>query len=132
MKKWFKKHKDQCDIVTSNAVSKGKWQFVIRNVGKPEIEVAKYDFRHNMFFFDKGKLHNCTDWKHLDSNNLEFNSERGRDILNIMTRVPKFVERGMEVSQHELLSILEKGTRPTKIFKERSTIKKRLSGKDHY
>lgn len=132
LKRYFKKNKEQCDVVTSNAVSKGKWQFVIRNVGEPEVEVNKFDFKHNMNYYDNGRLHTCAGWEYLDSNNLEFNSDRGRDILNIMTRIPKFVERGMEITQMEMLDILEKGTRPTKIFKERKTIKRRRSGKSHY
>ena len=129
IRKYFRAHKDLTDIITKNAISVKKYQFVIRNIGLPEVEVAKFDFKHNMFYYDKGKLHNMVDWKYLSSNKLEFNTERARDILNIMTRIPKFVERGMEISQAEMLNILELGTRPTKIFKERKMIKNRQSGK---
>lgn len=129
LRKYFRLHKDKTDFITKNAISVGKYQFVIRNIGLPEVEVSKFDFKHNMFYYDKGELHNATDWEYLSSNKLEFNTERARDVLNIMTRIPKFVERGMEISQAEMLNILEIGTRPTKIFKERKMIKNRQSGR---
>ena len=129
IKKFFKQHRDMVDSWTKNAISVGKYQFVIRNIGLPEIEANKFDFKHNMFYYDKGTLHNIVDWEYLGSNKLEFNTDRARDILNIMTRVPKFIERGMEISQLEMLNILERGTKLTKIFKERKVIKERISGK---
>ncbi len=71
-------------------------------------------------------------WEYLDDSNLHFNSDRARDILNIITRVPKFVSRGMEISQAEILDILERGTRPSKILGERRSIKKRRRGRSVY
>lgn len=130
LRKYFRKNKELCDFTTKNAISKGKYQFVIRNIGEPEVEVNKFDFKHNCFYFDSGKLINCTEWEHLDNTELIFNTERGRDLLNIMTRIPKFLDRGMTITQAEMLSILEQATRPTKIFNERKTIKRRIIDKN--
>jgi hypothetical protein len=132
IRKWFKKNKDKADIITKNAISMGKFQFVVQHIGKPEIEVGKFDFKHNMFYYDNEELSTLSDWEYIESNKLEFNSERARDILNIMTRIPKFVNRGMDISQKEILDILELGTRPSKYFRERKYIKKVRSGKSVY
>ena len=85
-----------------------------------------------MFYYDISGLHNLVEWEHLSSNQLKFNSARARDVLNIITRIPKFIDREMEISQKEILDILELGTRPTKIFRERRGIKQRRSGKAKY
>ena len=124
---YFKKNK-RANIITKNAITygDGKYQFIIKYIGRPEIEVAKFDFKHNMFWFDNTGLHNMVSWDYLDGNKLEFNSIRSRDILNIITRIPKFTNRGMEISQAEILSIIESGTRPTRILKERAYIKSRM------
>lgn len=132
LRKWFRQNKDKATFTSKNAISMGKYQFVIKHVGEPEVEVRKFDFKHNLFYYDGTELHNCIDWCYIESNKLEFNSERARDILNILTRVPKFVNRGMEISQKEILDIIELGTRPTKIFRERRHIKQVRSGKSRY
>lgn len=132
LKKYFKQNKSKANIITNNAITMGKYQFVIKHIGKPEIEVNKFDFKHNMFYYDNSGLHNLVEWEHLSSNQLVFNSARARDVLNVITRIPKFVSREMEISQAEILNILELGTRPTKIFRERRSIKQRRSGKARY
>jgi len=129
LKKYFKENKSKANIITSNAITMGKYQFVIKHIGKPEVEVNQFDFKHNMFYYNNSGLHNLVEWEHLSSNQLVFNSARARDVLNIITRIPKFVDREMEISQKEILDILELGTRPTKLFSERRNIKKRRSGK---
>lgn len=131
LKKWFRVHK-KARIITDNAISMGKYQFVTKHIGSPEVEVGKFDFLHNCYWHEAGHLHALKGWEYLDSNSLHFNSDRARDILNIMTRVPKFVDRGMSVTQAELLDILERGTRPTKLFQERRSIKRRQSGRSVY
>jgi len=130
--KHFKNNKDKADIITSNAITMKEFQFVIKHIGEPEVEVARFDFKHNCFYYDGTVLGTTTHHDCLDSNKLEFNSKRARDVLNIITRIPKFLERGMEITQSEILNILELGTRPTKIFGERSAIKKRHAGKYRY
>jgi len=132
LRKWFRQNKDKSEIITKNAISMDKYQFVVKYVGDPEVEVAKFDFLHNMFYFDGISIHNVTDWDHIESNKLEFNSDRARDVLNILTRIPKFINRGMDISQKEILDIIEMGTRPTKIIRERRSIKKIRSGKGIY
>lgn len=132
LKKYLKAHPELVNIKTQNAFTVGKYQFIIKHIGDPEVEVAKFDFKHNGYFYNHSGLHDVFSWDYIDSKELKFNSTRARDVLNIITRVPKFVERGMDISQKEILDILELGTRPTKYFAERRTIKQRRSGKSHY
>jgi len=133
LKDYFKSNKNKANCMTKNAITVGKYQFVIKHIGKPEVEVGKFDFKHNMSYYDnKQGLVSLSGWNYISSNELSFNTERARDILNIITRIPKFVDRGMEISQKEILDILELGTRPTKIFRERQSIKKSRSGKSRY
>jgi hypothetical protein len=129
---WFKQHPGVADIITKNAISMGKFQFILLHIGEPEVEVGKFDFKHNMNYYDNGRLRTLSGYAYLNGNKLEFNSTRARDVLNIITRIPKFVERDMEISQKEILSILELGTRPRKVISERRTVKRRLSGRDKY
>ena len=117
---------------SKNAISVQKYQFVIRHIGMPEDEVAKFDFMHNCYWYDNTGIHASYGWDYINSNKLVFNSTRARDVLNIATRVPKFIARGMEISQEEMLKILECGTRVSKYVRERRSIKGRLSGKDQY
>jgi len=132
LKKYFDDNKNKADIITKNAISMGKYQFVIKHIGNPNIEVAKFDFKHNMAYYDGNNLVAVSDWQYINSNKLVFNSKRARDVLNIISRIPKFCNRGMEISQSEIFDILEMGTRPTKIFSERANIKKSRRGKRRY
>lgn len=128
----FDTHPELYNIKTENAYSMGKYQFIIKHVGKPEKEVAEFDFKHNCYWCDSADVHAIHDWSYIDSNKLEFNSERARDVLNIITRIPKFMSRGMEISQAEILNILEVGTRFSKVFGERRNIIKRKRGRSVY
>ena len=130
--KYFEENRNKCNIITKNAVSVGKFQFVIRHIGNPNVQVGKFDFKHNMFYYDGKELVCLSAWEYIESNKLAFNSDRARDVLNIISRIPKFIERGMEISQREIYEILEVGTRPTNFFRERASIKKFRSGKQKY
>lgn len=132
LKRYFTDNKGKANIVTKNAISMGKYQFVIKHIGKPDVEVGKFDFKHNMAYYDSGGLVAVSDWNYINDNKLVFNSKRARDVLNIISRIPKFVNRGMEISQSEIFDILEMGTRPTRIFGERASVKKSRSGKSRY
>lgn len=129
LKKFFKENPDKSDITTSNAITMGKYQFITKHIGQPDVEVAKFDFKHNCYYYDNTGLHDLYGFEYINDNKLHFNSDRARDILNVVTRIPKFVNRGMEISQKEILDILEMGTRPSKIFRERRAIKQRRSGR---
>lgn len=143
LKEYFKKYKPWC-FTTNNAITFKcilnndpdniiTVQFITQYIGPAVQEVLKFDFKHNIFYWNTHDgLVNCTDWDELNSTQLHFNTERARDVLNILTRVPKFVDRGMSITQNEIINILEIGTRPTKIFRERSYIKKRKKGKGYY
>lgn len=107
------------------------YQFVTAFVGEPEKVVGEFDFMHNMFWFHDGALH-CHalgDWKYLDSNKLVFNKARGRDAASTITRVPKFVARGMEISRDEMALIMNKATAFPAVISERRSIKKLLRGR---
>lgn len=117
---------------TKNAITCGKLQFVTRHIGEPQVEVAKFDFLHNCFYFDASGLHAVFGWEQLDSTKLVFNAKRSRDVLNILTRIPKFLKRGMEIDQANMLEILERGTKPQRFFHERGQILKRRRGKGGY
>lgn len=128
----FKNHPELVNCKTRNAYTVGKYQFVIRHIGEPDVEVGKFDFRHNCYWYDNQGVHSLYGWNDISSRELKFNTDRARDVLNVITRIPKFVERGMEISQKEILDILEMGTRPTKYFAERQTIKQRRRGRSKY
>lgn len=132
LKLFMRCHPELVSCKTKNAYTVGKYQFVIKHIGAAKDEVSKFDFKHNCYYFDHEGLHDVFGWDYIKSNTLMFNSARARDVLNILTRLPKFLAREMEISQSEILDILEVGTRPTKIFSERHTIKQRKRGRDRY
>jgi hypothetical protein len=128
---YFKQPGAPHHINTPYVIEMGKYQFITKYIGNPVTEVGKFDFCHNMFYYNGYDIINLVPWEHLNSNKLTFNAGRPRDILNILARIPKFVKRGMEISQQEIYDIIEYGTRPTKIINERRYIIKRrdsLSG----
>lgn len=129
---YFKQNREKCNIITENAISMGEFQFIVKHIGKPEVQVGRFDFKHNMFFYDGNDFVALVDWKYLESKKLEFNSARARNVLNILSRIPKFIERGMEISQSEIYSILECGTRPTRIIGERISVKRFINKKNSY
>lgn len=132
LKKYITRNKLEV-FSTENATTMGDVQFVTHYAGPAEREVRKFDFKHNMFYWSrKTGIAACTEWEAIEDTCIHFNSDKARDVLNLVTRIPKFIDRGMTISQSELLSILGKGTRPSKIIKERTYIKHRLRKRTHY
>lgn len=129
---FFKTYTGLQTFTTENAITFGEYQFVMRDIGRPEIEVAKFDFKHNCYYYNSTGLHAVYGWEYVNDNKLIFNDGRARNILNIMTRIPKFVARGMTITQSEMLKILEAGTRANRIYGERKYIKSRIEGSDGY
>ena len=125
---------NKCNYISENAITYGKYQFITKWYGKPEQEVAKFDFKHNMFYYNIKGLHNLVDRKYLNDNKLVFNNLRSRDVVNVVTRIPKFVSRGMDISREECMEILDVMTKPTNYIKEKVYIKKNKSKakKRHY
>ena len=67
------------------------------------------------------------DWDYLNSNKLVFNKLRARDVASILTRIPKFVARGMEIDLEESAEMLDVVTRPSNYIKEKISIKRMKS-----
>ncbi len=132
LKKYVKQHKDIVNFTTENAYTIGKYQFVIKHIGQPEIEVAKFDFKHNCYYYNEYGVQDLYGWEYINDNKLVFNSNKARDVLNVITRIPKFINRGMEISQSEILDILDEGTKIKNYVSERKNIKKRKSNKEVY
>lgn len=61
----------------------GKYQFVIKHIGQPDVEVAKFDFKHNCYYYDNTGFHDLYGFEYINDNKLHFNSDRARDILNV-------------------------------------------------
>ncbi len=115
---------ESVDFVSEYALSMGPYQIVTRFTGAPEDVIGEFDFKHNMFYFKDGKIHNVAPWKYLNSKKLIFNEERARDICGAIMRVPKFVARGMTISKYEMakmLDLLDKGQFDSR---ERAIVKK--------
>jgi hypothetical protein len=87
---------------------KGKYQIVLKYIGKPEKVVSEFDFRHNMFFFDNGKVTGLVGEEHLRTTKLSFNADRARDISGVLLRIPKFISRGMTITKKEHAAIILK------------------------
>ena len=125
VKQYFKEN--SCNYTSENAITYGKYQFVTKWYGDAETEVGKFDFKHNMFYYDSEGLHNLVDWDYLNSNKLVFNKLRARDVASILTRIPKFVARGMEIGLDESAEMLDVITSPKNYVKERISIKRMKS-----
>lgn len=95
-------------IVSDNAISIGEYQIITKWVGDLEYIVSQFDFKHNMFYYFNGKLDTLSDYKYLENKKLKYNEERARDICGTIMRVPKFIERGMEISKYEMSKMLIK------------------------
>jgi hypothetical protein len=101
-------YKGHSVIITKYAISIDNFQIIVKYVGEPEDVLGEFDFKHNMFYFDKGKVKNIANWSCLESNKLVFNDERARDICGTIMRIPKFVKRGMEINKREIAKMLRK------------------------
>jgi len=134
LKKYFADKPWLCQIVTDNAITSGKFQFITRKgcVGNPDTQVGQFDFKHNMFYFNGKEVKCVSGWEFLDSDVLHFNTHRPRDILNTIGRIMKFQDRGMRITQKEVNKILEFATRPSRIIKERRSLKRRIKYNSSY
>ena len=109
LKGYLKKTK-QAEMITENAFSfgeNGKYQLVTKFYGEPLETIGQFDFKHNMFGFYHYELINAISWDWLDTKFLRFNFDRARDIASSITRVPKFVERGMICTRKEMSKMIE-------------------------
>jgi hypothetical protein len=94
--------------VTDNAISLGKYQIITRWIGEPAHVVGEFDFAHNQFYYENDEIGTESDFDALDSNELRYNEKRARDICGTLARVPKFVKRGMVITQKEMAKMLLK------------------------
>lgn len=92
--------------VTENAISLGKYQIITQWVGSPEEVIGQFDFVHNMFYWQKGRLGTFSDWEYLKKKELVYNEFRARDIVGTIVRMPKFIQRGMTITQKEMSKVL--------------------------
>ena len=122
IKAYFKEK--PCNFVSDNAITYGKYQFITKWYGDPITEVSKFDFKHNMFYYDSKGVHNIVDWSYLNSKKLVFNNLRARDVASVVTRIPKFISRGMELSKSECACMLDVLTSPKNYIKEKVSIKR--------
>lgn len=96
-------------VVTKNAISIGnKYQIITKFTGTPKEVVEQFDFKHNMFYYHKGLIMTLSDWDYLDSNQLVYNEQRARDISGTIIRIPRFIERGMKITNEEVCKMLRK------------------------
>lgn len=95
-------------VITNNAISIGKYQIVLKDYGEPEEVVGTFDFKHNMFYFRYGHVYNLVDWKFLETEKMFYNSNRARDVVGTIMRIPKFIGRGMTISNREMSKMLLK------------------------
>ncbi|WP_339193897.1 hypothetical protein MKY95_19140 [Paenibacillus sp. FSL P4-0176] len=93
-------------IVTNNAISIGKYQIITQWVGEPQDVIGDFDFRHNMFYWKNKKVYTLSDWSYLKGNALVYNEQRARDIVGTIVRVPRFIQRGMTITQKEMSKVL--------------------------
>lgn len=95
-------------VITKNAISVGKFQIITQWIGEPEEVVGEFDFKHNQFYYHNGVLDVAMliDWSYLKGNKLSYNENRARDIVGTILRTPKFVERGMTITQREMAKVL--------------------------
>ncbi|OMD66908.1 hypothetical protein BSK50_30445 [Paenibacillus odorifer] len=92
--------------ITQNAISLGKCQIITQWVGTPEEVIEQFDFKHNQAYWKDGKLICLSDWKFVKGNRLYYNEGRARDIVGTIVRIPRFIERGMTVSNKEVSKML--------------------------
>lgn len=57
LQKYFKSNPSLANIVTNNAITMGKFQFITKHIGAPETEISKFDFLHNCYWYDTDGLH---------------------------------------------------------------------------
>ena len=95
-------------VITDNAITIGKFQIILREIGRAEDIVSAFDFKHNMYYIKNHKFYSVAELYHLEMNQLIYNEERARDIVGTIMRVSKFIERGWKISHKELSKMLLK------------------------
>lgn len=77
------------------------FQVIKKFYGEPEDVIGEFDFYHNFFAYIKGKIISFYNWRYLATTRLCFNHERGRDIVNVLLRIPKFIKKGFYITKEE-------------------------------
>ena len=95
-------------LITNNAISIGKYQIITQWVGEPNEVIQEFDFKHNMYYWKNNKVKATSDWMYLKGNALVYNEQRARDIVGTIIRVPRFIQRGMTITQKEMSKVLLK------------------------
>lgn len=95
-------------VITKNAISIGKYQIITKFIGAPNEVVSEFDFKHNMFYHQDDKIETLSDWDFLENNAIVYNEQRARDISGTIIRVPRFIARGMTVTNAEMSKMLRK------------------------
>lgn len=62
----------------------------------------------SLYYVKNNELYNLKKWTTLYSDRLIYNKERARDIVGTIMRLPKFLERGFEISNQEMATMLLK------------------------
>jgi hypothetical protein len=99
-------YKDINMNITQNAITLGKYQIITQWIGKPKEVINQFDFKHNMTYWKAGKVICLSDWKFVRGNKIYYNQGRARDIVGTIVRLPRFIERGMTVSNKEVSKML--------------------------
>lgn len=95
-------------LVTNNAISIGKYQIITQWVGEPNEVIQEFDFKHNMYYWRNTRVNAVCDWSYLKGKALVYNEQRARDIVGTIVRVPRFIQRGMTITQKEMSKVLLK------------------------
>lgn len=95
-------------LVTNNAISIGRYQIITQWVGDPQDVISEFDFKHNQFYWKNKRVQTLSDWSYLKGNALVYNEQRARDIVGTIVRIPRFVQRGMTITQKEMSKVLLK------------------------
>lgn len=94
-------------VLTDNAITVDKiFQVVIKDWGTPEDVVGSFDFLHSMNYVKNGTLYTVGGLCYIKSDTLKFNEGRARNMCGVISRIPKFIDRGMTISQQEMSKVL--------------------------
>lgn len=117
---------DIWSFTSDYALTRGKFQVVIKYFGEPDVCVGEFDFKHNMHYYIPGSMKiQCAyveeysedeevvfdDFRYLQTNELFFNENRARDIEGVWLRIQKFVNRGMTISKETKKKIKQRTTK---------------------
>ena len=103
------KYKGNSIVISSNSITfKGEFvvQLVKRDYGSPIDVVNRFDFKHNMFWIEGGRVHTASSIEYLNQSKLYFNDNRARDMVGTIMRVNKYIKRGMEMDSAEMAKML--------------------------